>query len=405
VISNNEMLEEALKRDPSLHARDVGWRRSSARESDSRRTSEERPSSVPPAPSSAFVDATPALDNASGTNSPAVPPTPLSTNNEERRFFKFRFTSSPNPNARPATPNGTGTGVGGGIYHHLNSPSLPSLPPLAHAKEVEELNEQLRKERAAKKKVEDEKAALEAELESLSQALFEEVRFPLFIPSSFLLLNLCYSQANKMVATERIKRAETEDELKEAFLEKEALRSALRLLEDQHSSETSSPMPVFASPSPSFVPMSAPASHSRTSSDVAIKLAPMSPSSTPARTPPPPASPSDSPLPSPSSSRPLSRSSLRHQSPPPTTIVDMTPQRQRPPPLPLCEDGDGHDRQQLEAEHGLGSEDEPTPHFQRFRPPSLLLLERNTMYEASPWADAPSQSQSHSAAPLAGAAV
>jgi hypothetical protein len=172
------MLEEALKRDPSVHARDVGWRRSSARESDSRRTSEERSSSVPPAPSSACVDETPALD--SNANSPAVPPTPVSTNTEERRFFKFRFTSSPNPNSstRPATPNGTGTGTGSGIYHHLNSPSLPSLPPLAHAKEVEELNEQLRKERAAKKKVVDEKAALEAELESLSQALFEEVCFP-----------------------------------------------------------------------------------------------------------------------------------------------------------------------------------------------------------------------------------
>jgi ribosomal protein L9 len=50
----------------------------------------------------------------------------------------------------------------------------------AHAKEVEELNEQLLKERAAKKKVEEEKAALEAELEALSQALFEEVGFNLF---------------------------------------------------------------------------------------------------------------------------------------------------------------------------------------------------------------------------------
>jgi hypothetical protein len=51
-------------------------------------------------------------------------------------------------------------------------------------------------------------------------------------------------------------------------------------------------------------------------------------------------------------------------------------------------------------------EDERTPQFRRSRPPSLLLHERNSMYEASPWADAPSQSQSHSTKPLtAGAAV
>lgn len=38
-----------------------------------------------------------------------------------------------------------------------------------------------------------------------------------------------------MVATERMKRAETEDELKEARLEQEALRSALRLVEGENS--------------------------------------------------------------------------------------------------------------------------------------------------------------------------
>ena len=38
-----------------------------------------------------------------------------------------------------------------------------------------------------------------------------------------------------MVATERMKRAETEDELKEARLEQEALRSALRLIEGENS--------------------------------------------------------------------------------------------------------------------------------------------------------------------------
>ena len=183
------MLEEALKRDHSVHAREVGWRRSSAREGESRRASEERQASIStptPVPSSAFGESAQGPDSASGRNSPAVPVTPVSTTTEERRFFKFRFTStstssSSTPTARPSTPNGTA--ITTGLYHHLNSPSLPSLP--AHAKEVEELNEQLQKERAAKKKVEDEKAALEAELEALSQALFEEVKLFCSVFSSF----------------------------------------------------------------------------------------------------------------------------------------------------------------------------------------------------------------------------
>lgn len=43
-----------------------------------------------------------------------------------------------------------------------------------------------------------------------------------------------YHQANKMVATERRQRADVQEELKEARLEKEALRSALKLLEDEN---------------------------------------------------------------------------------------------------------------------------------------------------------------------------
>lgn len=57
---------------------------------------------------------------------------------------------------------------------HLNSPSMPSLSSL-RSKEVEELTAELEKERAARKIIAEEKTALEGELESLSQALFEEV--------------------------------------------------------------------------------------------------------------------------------------------------------------------------------------------------------------------------------------
>lgn len=53
---------------------------------------------------------------------------------------------------------------------------MPSLTSL-RSKEVEDLVAELEKERAARKTITAEKAALEDELESLSQALFEEVRF------------------------------------------------------------------------------------------------------------------------------------------------------------------------------------------------------------------------------------
>ena len=198
-----------------------------------------------------------------------------------------------------------------------------------------------------------------------------------------------------MVATERIKRAETEDELKEVHLEKEALRSALRLLEGQHSGpENSSPaMPFTTSPSPTappstapaattlpIVPMSAPLSHSRTSSVIAIKSAPISPSTSRALT----ASPSPVPSPSPSPSPlPLSRPQS------PRTLDDNTTQRQRPPPLPLDQAGGTSDQLDVDAE----LEDEPTPQIRRSRPPSLLLHESLPAYDISPWADA--QSQSH----------
>jgi hypothetical protein len=168
VISNNEMLEEALKRDSSGHSKDVGWRRSGARDGEhrDRRVSEERSG-----------EETPSIE--SGTNSP------ISTT-QESRFFKFRFTgSSPNPGSRPGTPHDIRSpGINGA--HHLNSPSLPIIPSHSH-KELEELTVELRKERAARKAVVDEKAALEAEIESLSQALFEEVSLhllPALLPIS-----------------------------------------------------------------------------------------------------------------------------------------------------------------------------------------------------------------------------
>ncbi|KAG9316782.1 hypothetical protein JVU11DRAFT_2846 [Chiua virens] len=238
VISNNEMLEEALKRETPCSAKDVGWRRWSAREAQNHnmeRKSDERPRSLdygplnesgaPSAPSAVAVVLVDGVKPTTPAASNPQPTTPMTS--QESRFFKFRFSSgtrSPAP-----TP-------------HLTSPSLPSLVPNAREKEIEELQEKLEREREAHKAADAAKAALEAELESLSQALFEE--------------------ANKMVATERMKRAETEEELSQVCLEKDALHQALKLIEGENGllrsarspSDTPTPvavdLPVRFSPKP-----------------------------------------------------------------------------------------------------------------------------------------------------------
>ena len=85
-------------------------------------------------------------------------PSPPVSANTDNCFFKFRFSSSTAPPSRPSSSARRGTPSSA-----LSSPSMPSLP--SHDKELEELTAELAKE-----------PALEAELESLSQALYEEVR-------------------------------------------------------------------------------------------------------------------------------------------------------------------------------------------------------------------------------------
>ncbi|OAX41146.1 hypothetical protein K503DRAFT_864101 [Rhizopogon vinicolor AM-OR11-026] len=216
MMSNNEMLEEALKRDTPCSAKDVGWRRWSAREAQSmqRLSEEERSrsfdygplneSGVPSHPTNAptvVVNDTQPSRPSTPSESPA-PPSTTSQSNQEGRFFRFRFN---NGIRSPAVQQHAS---------HLTSPSLPTLVASSREKELLELQEQLERERRAHEVAITEKATLEAELESLSQALFEE--------------------ANKMVATERVKRAETEEELQEVRLEKDALKEALRLIEGEN---------------------------------------------------------------------------------------------------------------------------------------------------------------------------
>lgn len=162
-LANNEMLEDALKRDGAAHSKDVGWRRWSAKEQREREMADPRRQSTESSASQPEYSAP----------SP-VAPSPLPST-AEGRFFKFRFGNQSTPTAgspRVASPNPNGHSAAA----HLTSASLPSLIPARDKeKEMEELLAQLERERKAHKAAQAAKEQLEAELESLSQALFEEV--------------------------------------------------------------------------------------------------------------------------------------------------------------------------------------------------------------------------------------
>ncbi|KAI0769412.1 hypothetical protein BD413DRAFT_613951 [Trametes elegans] len=291
-LANNEMLEDALKRDPGS-SREVGWRRSATgvREQalkaeadggaggDRRRSTDSYTSSAELASSSS-----PTFPHASPTLTPAPEPSPMGARattapspappTSEGRFFRFRFgsASTPSGGSHPNSPRLPGTASPSLNGAHLTSASLPSLVPSKDVeKEVEELQKQLEKERKAHKAATEAKAALEAELESLSQALFEE--------------------ANKMVATERRKLAETEDALREAREQGEALKNVLRIVErDNERTRTSSDSagPGEAGPSAPVVRTR----HRATSSAVGIKSLPASGAASPRSYPASPALPS-----------------------------------------------------------------------------------------------------------------
>ncbi|KAJ7034090.1 hypothetical protein C8F04DRAFT_1103019 [Mycena alexandri] len=206
VIANNEMLEEALKSNNGQH--NVGWRRASGPGSAAPNPSHGGGGSMDSVVSSSTQGGSPASANDS--------PTDTSSNS---RFFKTFFS---NGGTRPT-------------------------------RQAAERERQLaiRERKAADKARADaataarDKAALEAEIESLSQALFEE--------------------ANNMVASERKRRAELEseltavnakmsrrevelgrmreeirggrearEELEEVREEREALKSALRVVEGEN---------------------------------------------------------------------------------------------------------------------------------------------------------------------------
>jgi len=171
VIANNEMLEDALKRDNSVNSRDLGWRRRRGKDND---VSSERPSleewqQFPPE-----VRLSESLPN-TPVNSPQIPNHLASSGHldvnpaQVNRFFRFRFASASSSSNRPPTPLSATLSP-----QTIPSPSVTFVPPHV-SKELEELASELEKERSARKAAERDKATLEAELEALSQALFEEV--------------------------------------------------------------------------------------------------------------------------------------------------------------------------------------------------------------------------------------
>jgi hypothetical protein len=151
--ANNEMLEDALKRD-TVRARSVGWGRQASvtiLDDDTRS-------------SKSFDIERPATPN----QPPIVSPTAHPPQGQEGRFFKFRFgNTTPSSTSGFTTPNGVHPS-------HLSSASLPALSS-SRDDEMEKLTLELEKQKKECRAALEEKKKVEDELESLSQALFEEV--------------------------------------------------------------------------------------------------------------------------------------------------------------------------------------------------------------------------------------
>ena len=201
------MLEDALKRD-NVRARNVGWGRQT--------------------PTPSILDDDARSPRSFDVEQPVTPSQPISSSpnplqGQEGRFFKFRFGNTTPMSAVFAPPNGVHPS-------HLSSASLPSLLS-SKDDEMEKLATELEKKKEECKIALEEKKKVEDELESLSQALFEEV---CILPGRFLLSCANKDQANKMVAEERMRVADFEAELRERASEHEALKLAMKILEEEN---------------------------------------------------------------------------------------------------------------------------------------------------------------------------
>jgi hypothetical protein len=201
-LANTEMLEEALSRSAGPSSgKDIGWRRWSSREAllreeeeESRRQSLEIPydghslrSAPIPSPSTPFSTYLP-INKPSTAPKSAPPPT-----QETSRFFRFRLRGSSPDNSYP-TSSGNSSPMPPDSSHlstaHIASASMPSLAledSMAAMRESQ-LQKLLDQERERHQETKKQKAALESEIEQLSQALFEEVRLQLAFANNILIM-------------------------------------------------------------------------------------------------------------------------------------------------------------------------------------------------------------------------
>ncbi|KAJ3799010.1 hypothetical protein GGU11DRAFT_743757 [Lentinula aff. detonsa] len=274
IEKNNEMLEGAVRSLSDKHGtnpRDVGsisWGRFTPPLLSMSSTTVNVPSSHTEPPSSPPL---PSAGSISSPNSTTPSSTPVQPTQEpsSRFFHKFCFNSSsssisstsamnPNTNSRPQTPVVANDGpmiTGAGISNRdtntntsiagSDASDTPTTQIEDLQRDLSTLRSQLAHDKENVRKAMREKQELEGELESLSQALFEE--------------------ADKMVSTERKLRAESEsrlqkeqeeleEELREARAQREALRSALKVVESEIEVVGITPNPLSSRSSPEPLP-------------------------------------------------------------------------------------------------------------------------------------------------------
>jgi hypothetical protein len=181
-LSNTEMLEAALKRDASGRRADVGWTRSASASSPVTAPLPASPSVTGKTETGFFNKF---LRNNTGVNSPSAMGSVYS--------HHAHHTSSGSSILHTPQSSVDGPIMNKGQLQGLTSPSMPSLHSniggvagMTTSRREEELAQALQKERASTTKVLKEKQMLEEELESLSQALFEEVCIDRFYTDSKL---------------------------------------------------------------------------------------------------------------------------------------------------------------------------------------------------------------------------
>ncbi|KIJ36848.1 hypothetical protein M422DRAFT_260712 [Sphaerobolus stellatus SS14] len=227
-------LQLALKRTEE-NGKDVGWRRWSERE-DLRRSNSLKdhhptrsldttpPSSTPPSTSSRFFNFTPSFRSSSASPSNTSPTTSTTPNAASSADSPAVF--NPTPALLPPFTAGPSTASGSGTA----SPPPPPPPPPGPTQKEKELTAEVEKLRTKADELAAAKEQLEDELESLSQALFEE--------------------ANKMVADANRKAAETEEELRIVADQRDALKGAMRIVETENNALRSKQQASSSSPSP-----------------------------------------------------------------------------------------------------------------------------------------------------------